>query len=229
MAIDLYVTKWLSLLLRWAHIVTGIAWIGASFYFIWLDARLNVPPRNPEDADVAGDLWAVHGGGFYHSQKYQVSPPELPEPLHWFKWEAYFTWMTGFALFIVVYYLNAEAMLIDPAVLPLSPAGAAIISVALLLAGWLLYEGLCVQPGGHDVLGTGHCAAARTLLGRESPLHRSRCLHADRRDARHDHGRECLFIIIPSQKQLVAAKLRGEHRTRASARAPSNARCTTTT
>ena len=143
MAIDVYLADWLSLILRWAHIITGIAWIGSSFYFIWLDARLNVPPRDPENPDVAGDLWAVHGGGFYHAQKYKVSPAQLPEPLHWFKWEAYFTWMTGFALFVVVYYLNAEAMLIDPAVLPLSPAEAAILSVALLVAGWSLYDGLC--------------------------------------------------------------------------------------
>src|SRR5262245_56660696 len=111
MAIDVYFADWLSLILRWAHIITGIAWIGSSFYFIWLDARLNVPPRNPEHPEVAGDLWAVHGGGFYHAQKYKLAPALLPEPLHWFKWEAYFTWMTGFALFIVVYYVNAEAML----------------------------------------------------------------------------------------------------------------------
>ena len=78
------------------------------------------PHAEPEHPEVAGDLWAVHGGGFYHAQKYKVAPAELPEPLHWFKWEAYFTWMTGFALFVVVYYLNAEAMLMDPAVLPIS-------------------------------------------------------------------------------------------------------------
>ena len=111
MVIDVYLADWLSLILRWAHIITGIAWIGSSFYFIWLDARLNVPPRDPENRDVAGDLWAVHGGGFYHAQKYKVAPAQLPEPLHWFKWEAYFTWMTGVALFIVGYYLNAESML----------------------------------------------------------------------------------------------------------------------
>ena len=108
MPIDAYILDWLNLILRWAHIITGIAWIGSSFYFIWLDARLNIPPRDPENKDVAGDLWAVHGGGFYHSQKYKVAPAVLPEPLHWFKWEAYFTWMTGFALYVVVYYVNAR-------------------------------------------------------------------------------------------------------------------------
>src|SRR5262245_5513539 len=111
MPIDFFLLDWLNLLIRWGHIITGIAWIGSSFYFIWLDARLNVPPRDPENAEVAGDLWAVHGGGFYHAQKYKVAPALLPEPLHWFKWEAYFTWMTGFALLIVVDYVNAEAML----------------------------------------------------------------------------------------------------------------------
>ena len=91
MAIDVYLADWLSLILRWAHIITGIAWIGSSFYFIWLDARLNVPPRDPENPDVAGDLWAVHGGGFYNSQKYLTGPKGEPlsENLHWSKWEAY--------------------------------------------------------------------------------------------------------------------------------------------
>ena len=143
MPLDAYILDWLNLGLRWAHVITGIAWIGSSFYFIWLDARLNVPARNPESPDVAGDLWAVHGGGFYHSQKYRIAPAELPEPLHWFKWEAYSTWITGLLLFSVVYYVNADALLIDPAVADIGTATAIVASLALLPAGWLLYGGLC--------------------------------------------------------------------------------------
>jgi len=211
MAIDVYLADWLSLILRWAHIITGIAWIGSSFYFIWLDARLNVPPRDPENPDVAGDLWAVHGGGFYHAQKYKVAPAQLPEPLHWFKWEAYFTWMTGLALFIVVYYLNAEAMLIDPAVLPLSPAEAAILSVALLLAGWLLYDGLCRLNLGSTtfaVLGTVLLlilcwGVSHVYTGRGAYMQIGAMLGTIM-------AANVFFIIIPSQKQLVAAKLRRE-------------------
>ncbi len=124
--------------------ITGIAWIGSSFYFIWLDARLNVPPRDPENPDVAGDLWAVHGGGFYHAQKYKVAPAQLPEPLHWFKWEAYFTWMTGFALFIVVYYLQRRSAADRSAAWRSSPPTTAIASsVALLIAGWVIYDVAC--------------------------------------------------------------------------------------
>src|SRR6185312_11978054 len=106
-------------------------------------ARLNVPPRDPENKDVAGDLWAVHGGGFYHSQKYRVAPPELPEPLHRFKWEAYFTWLTGFALFVVLYYLNADAYLVDARVMDMRAGTAVALSVGLLLAGVVVYEMLC--------------------------------------------------------------------------------------
>ncbi|HEY7185436.1 MAG TPA: urate hydroxylase PuuD [Vicinamibacterales bacterium] len=211
MIIDAYLAEWLSLILRWAHIITGIAWIGSSFYFIWLDARLNVPPRDPENADIAGDLWAVHGGGFYHAQKYKVAPAQLPEPLHWFKWEAYFTWMTGFALFIVVYYLNAEAMLIDPAVLSLSPIEAALLSVAMLVGGWLLYDGLCRLNLGDTsfaVVGTalllGLCwGVSHVYTGRGAYMQVGAMLGTIM-------AANVFFIIIPSQKELVAAKLRGE-------------------
>src|SRR5687767_4764776 len=113
---------WLSLLIRWVHLITGIAWIGASFYFVWLDNSL-LPPKRERDAEegVGGELWAVHGGGFYHVQKYRVAPQQLPAPLHWFKWEAYWTWISGFALFVVVYYANARSYMIDPSVAALEP------------------------------------------------------------------------------------------------------------
>ena len=101
---EAYAGEWLQLLIRWVHLITGIAWIGASFYFVWLDNSL-LPPALARDADegVGGELWAIHGGGFYHVQKFRVAPAELPAPLHWFKWEAYSTWLSGFALLVVMY------------------------------------------------------------------------------------------------------------------------------
>jgi uncharacterized membrane protein len=211
MPIDAYILDWLNLILRWAHIITGIAWIGSSFYFIWLDLRLNVPPRDPESKDVAGDLWAVHGGGFYHSQKYKVAPEKLPEPLHWFKWEAYWTWLTGFALYIVVYYLNVSALLVDPAVWDIKPSTAILTSVGLLIAGWLVYDGLC-RSGLSDrtlsivgsVLVLGLCwGVCQLYAGRGAFLQVGAMLGTIM-------VANVWRIIIPSQKQLVSAKLKGE-------------------
>ena len=112
-----HLLDWLNLLLRWAHVITGVAWIGASFYFVALDNSLT-PPADGKDRDkgIGGELWAVHGGGFYHQQKYPVSPRTLPERLHWSMWESYSTWLTGFALFTVLYLFNAQTFLIDATV-----------------------------------------------------------------------------------------------------------------
>jgi uncharacterized membrane protein len=138
---------WLALLLRWAHFIVGIAWIGASFYFNWLENRLQ---RQGQSEGIAGELWAVHGGGFYHLRKFALAPPQLPAELHWFKWEAYATWLSGFALLVVVFYANASAMLAGP---NLSAASAITASVASLLASWLVYDGLCrALAGRHDRL-----------------------------------------------------------------------------
>lgn len=210
MLLDSYVAEWLSLLLRWAHIITGIAWIGSSFYFIWLDARLNVPPRDPENEDIAGDLWAVHGGGFYHAQKYKVAPAELPEPLHWFKWEAYFTWITGFLLLAVVYYLNAGALLIDSRVADIGVGAAVALSLGLLVAGWLVYAALCAVklPGiTFPLLGTAMLlllcwSLGEVFSGRGMFMQVGAMLGTIM-------AANVFFIIIPSQKQLVAAKLAG--------------------
>src|SRR5918994_378676 len=133
-----------DLCLRLLHVVAGIAWIGASFYFIRLDLGL----RAPADADdaargVAGEYWGVHGGGFYHSQKYKVAPPRLPEELHWFKWEAYTTWLSGFALLVVLYWLDAGDRLVDPAVADLSAWRAVGLSAAGLALAWLAYDAAC--------------------------------------------------------------------------------------
>lgn len=132
---------WLSLLLRWAHIVAGISWIGSSFYFMWLDSSLK--RRAGMAADVKGDNWTVHGGGFYHTQKYLVAPDQMPDDLHWFRWESYATWMTGFALLTVTYYWSASSYLIDRSIADLSPWQAIAISVAGLVVGWVVYDGLC--------------------------------------------------------------------------------------
>jgi uncharacterized membrane protein len=142
--VDPYANEWLDLLVRWLHVIAGIAWIGSSFYFIALDNHLR-PPRDSSDAErgVGGEAWEIHGGGFYQVQKYRVAPPALPEPLHWFKWEAYTTWLSGFALLIVLYYVNADTYLVDKDVADLSTAAAIAISIGLLAASWLVYDGLC--------------------------------------------------------------------------------------
>src|SRR3984893_15634152 len=142
-----YIIEILSLLGRWVYLVTGIAWIGASFYFVWLDNHLVAPT---DDAlarkGVAGELWAVHGGGFYNAQKYRVAPQELPRVLHWFYWEAYSTFLSGFFLLGLVYYAQAEVYLIDPRVAVLSKPVAIAAGVGAIAAGWLVYDALCRSP-----------------------------------------------------------------------------------
>ncbi len=151
--LDPYVTDWLNLLIRWLHVIAAIAWIGASFYFVLLDQSLESPTKVEDLRDgVGGELWEVHGGGFYHVKKYKVAPPVLPEHLAWFKWEAYTTWLSGFALMVVLYYFNASAYLIDPAVADLTPWQAVGISVGLLVAAWVVYDVLCRLLVGHGVV-----------------------------------------------------------------------------
>ena len=140
-----YVFDWLNLLLRWLHVIVGIAWIGASFYFVFLDSSL-VKPTDPalKEKGVDGELWAVHGGGFYNPQKYMVAPKHLPEHLHWFYWESYWTWMSGFALFVVLYLFNAQTFLIDKNVFAWGSSAAAIAaSLVYLVMGWVVYDGMC--------------------------------------------------------------------------------------
>ena len=141
---DAYWLDWVNLLLRWAHVITAIAWIGSSFYFVFLDASL-VPPTDEEAKakGVAGEMWAVHGGGFYHPQKYPTGPKTLPDHLHWFYWESYSTWLTGFALFTVLYLFNAGTFLIDKTVFDWSPAAAVATALGFLVVFWLLYDAAC--------------------------------------------------------------------------------------
>jgi uncharacterized membrane protein len=137
---------WISLFVRWFHVIAGVAWIGASFYFIWLDNNLRTPPKWKQDKGIKGDLWAIHGGGFYEVAKYAYGPEKMPETLHWFKWEAYTTWLSGFALLIIVYYFGASAYLIDPSVNAMSPATAISLGLGLIFGGLALYEFACRSP-----------------------------------------------------------------------------------
>jgi len=164
--LDPYLKDILDVLLRMLHVIAGIAWIGASFYFVRLDLALR-PPKQAEDADagVAGEFWGVHGGGLYHSQKYRLAPAEMPEPLHWFKWEAYTTWLSGFALFVLLYYVDADVRLVDPTKADLDDWQAIVLSVAGIALAWLVYDVLCRTVGQRSqtalaVVGTGLVAVA---------------------------------------------------------------------
>jgi uncharacterized membrane protein len=160
LSLDPYATDWLDLLARWLHVIAGIVWIGSSFYFIALDNHLR-PPRDKHDADagVGGEAWEIHGGGFYRVHKYRVAPREIPEPLHWFKWEAYTTWLSGFALLVVLYYAHADTYLIDKSVADLTTWQAIAISIGLLVAAWIVYDRLC------RVLGSRPLVLGGALLG----------------------------------------------------------------
>lgn len=146
---EAHFTEWLNLGIRWIHMIVGIAWIGASFYFVWLENNLN--RSNPREG-LSGDLWAIHGGGIYHLEKYKLAPPKMPENLHWFKWEAYSTWLSGVALLLVVYYLNPSLYLVKPGV-DLAPAAAIAIGLSSMALSYLIYHVLCDSPlGKHPAL-----------------------------------------------------------------------------
>jgi len=212
--VEAYIADWLNLLVRWLHMIAGIAWIGSSFYFVWLDNHLQ-PPQAGADRDkgVGGELWSVHGGGFYHAQKYRVAPQVLPETLHWFKWEAYTTWLSGMFLLVLVYWLGAEVYLIDPAVLSLGPLTASGFALAFIVAGWLVYDGLCKSP-----LARNGPLFAGILLVLAALLAWGLCQLFGGRGAYIHFGAvlgtimvaNVFFVIIPGQRQMVAAAARGE-------------------
>jgi uncharacterized membrane protein len=211
---EAYALDWLNLLVRWVHLIVGIAWIGSSFYFVWLDNTL-LPPKRKADADegVGGELWAVHGGGFYHVQKFRVAPAELPAPLHWFKWEAYTTWMSGFALLAVQYYANARTYMIDPAVADLAPWQAVTISVALLALGWVFYDQLCKRLGlaRERVVAVAMIAFVALVAWGLSHVFAGRAMYLQVGAMLGTlMAANVFFVIIPSQRQLVLAKERGE-------------------
>lgn len=143
---EAYLSEWLSLLVRWFHVIAGVAWIGASFYFVWLDNHLREPPEWKKQKGIKGDLWAIHGGGFYEVAKYKLGPEQMPKELHWFKWEAYATWLSGMALLFVVYYLGSPGYLIDPSKAQLSGGAAIAIGLGTLLGVMVIYEALIRSP-----------------------------------------------------------------------------------
>ena len=211
---EAYVVDWLNILGRWVHFVTGIAWIGSSFYFIWLDNHLTAPKDPADDQKgVAGELWSVHGGGFYHSQKYRVAPAVLPETLHWFKWEAYTTWISGMFLLMLVYWYGADVYLIDRSVADLSPTAAVAIAIAILASGWLVYDLLCKSP-----LGRNENAFAVVLLLLTAFLAWGLCQLYGGRGAYIHYGAvlgtimaaNVFFVIIPGQRRMVDAFARGD-------------------
>ena len=210
---EAYAGEWLQLLIRWVHVITGIAWIGASFYFIWLDNSLR-PPADARDAPdaVGGELWAIHGGGFYRVVKYRVAPRALPPTLHWFKWEAYSTWLSGFALFVVLYWWHAGTYMIDRSVAAITPGQAVAISAVLLVVGWIFYDQLCKRLGfAHERLlgallvvfvaavawGLSHVVSGRAMFIQVGAM-LGTMMTAN-----------VLFVIIPSQRALVDAKAQG--------------------
>ena len=212
-ALSAYLFDWAALLLRWLHVVAGIAWIGASFYFVWLDNELQPPIDGPAaDQRLAGELWAVHGGGFYRAQKYRVAPETLPPKLHWFYWEAYTTWLTGFGLLCVLYLLRAEAYLIDPSVAALTKPEAIVIALGFLVGSWLIYDGLC-----RSALGRRPAALALTIAVGLAVEAWGLCQLFSGRGAFMIFGAalgsimvaNVLFVIIPGQRELVHAKEQG--------------------
>jgi uncharacterized membrane protein len=139
-----YYLDWANLLLRWVHVITAIAWVGSSFYFVFLDSSLSPPvDEDLKQQGVRGDLWALHGGGFYHPVKFNVAPPKLPPHLHWFYWESYTTWLTGFSLFAVSYLWSANIYLIDKSLMEWTPSAAIVAALAFLVVFWLVYDGIC--------------------------------------------------------------------------------------
>lgn len=206
---EAYIIDWLSLLGRWIHFITGVAWIGASFYFVWLDNHL-LPPRDEKDEErgIGGEVWAVHGGGFYHAQKFKLTPPFLPQPLHWFKWEAYSTWLSGIFLLALIYWYSAEVYLIDPQVADLSKPVAIIIGFGTLVVGWLIYDLMCRSPIGDNERLLSICVfvfvaiAAYVLChlfsGRGAFIHFGAMLGTIM-------VANVAHVIIPGQKELVAA------------------------
>ena len=209
---DIYLLEWLNLLVRWLHVIAGIAWIGSSFYFIWLDNSLRPAPGGGEDG-VAGEVWSVHGGGFYHARKFSTAPSPLPSPLHWFKWEAYTTWISGFFLTVLIYWYGASVYLVDPAVLDIAPGAAVGIAAAFIVGGWVIYDQLCKSPLGRDdrvlaaLIFVLVCALAWGLCqvfgGRAAYLHFGVVLGTIM-------VANVAHIIIPGQRRMVAALEKGE-------------------
>src|SRR5262245_33220937 len=208
-SVDPYLIDWLDLVFRWFHVAAAIVWIGTSFYFVALDNHLRPAAANP---DLTGDTWEIHGGGFYRVEKYRVAPPTIPEPLHWYKWEAYWTWISGFVLFTVLYYLQPHTYLIDPDVADLSAAAAISISIGLLIVGWLVYDALCRTVAKRSELAMAACMLVLVTLTAWGVTH----LFAGRAAYLQVGAMlgtimvaNVFFVIIPAHWELVRAKEAG--------------------
>jgi uncharacterized membrane protein len=217
---DAYLLDWANLLLRWAHVITAIAWIGASFHFVLLDDSL-YKPADPEllAKGVGGESWAVHGGGFYHSNKYMVAPKNLPDKLHWSYWESYSTWLTGFALLTVLYFFNASSFLVDRQVFDWSPGAAIVGALAYLVLGWIVYDLICRvfgrdangDVGGDAKVGVliflytcvATWVACRFFAGRAAFLLTGAMIATIM-------SANVLMVIIPGQRKVVAAMRAGQ-------------------
>lgn len=204
-----FVMEWVNLIIRWAHVVVGIMWIGASFYFVFLENNLNRTDGVRDE--LAGNLWAIHGGGFYFLEKYKTAPTQLPKNLHWFKYEAYFTWITGFSLLIVVYYMDAKSFLIDPQVMDISTTTAVMIGIGTMVLGWIIYNALCKSPIvkkpvlfaviGFLLLAGSSYFLTQVFSSRAAYIHVGALIGTIM-------AWNVYFVIIPSQKTLVkSAKL----------------------
>ena len=204
---------WLNLFFRWFHVIAGVAWIGASFYFVWLDLNLKTPPQWKKDKGIKGDLWAIHGGGIYEVAKYELEPQSMPEKLHWFKWEAYTTWLTGFALLCIMYYWGADQYLIDPTKMLLTQFEAIAISLGFLVGGFVFYELLVKSPLQHSpklfgaILFAGLVFSAYALG--EIFSDRAAYLHVGALIGTIMAG-NVFFGIMPAQRELVRAIEAGE-------------------
>lgn len=206
-----HLMEWLNIVVRVMHITFGIAWIGASFYFVFLENALNRTEGVREE--LAGNLWAVHGGGFYYLEKYKTAPQTIPKHLHWFKYEAYFTWVSGFALLFIIYYFNASALLIDPQVMKLSEAAAIAIGIGSFVVGWIMYDLLCKSPLAKKPLlfaVTGVLILigfawfyAHVFSGRAAFIHFGALLGSLM-------AGNVFFVIIPAQKAMVNAAKKGK-------------------
>ncbi len=205
-----HLMEWLNIALRVMHVTFGIAWIGASFYFVFLENALNRTEGVRDE--LAGNLWAVHGGGFYYLEKYKVAPRTIPKHLHWFKYEAYFTWVSGFALMFIVYYFNASALLIDTNVMKLSDAQAISIGIGSFAVAWVLYDQLCKSPlikkpllfaltGTLILVGFAYFYS-QVFSGRGAFIHFGAMIGSLM-------VANVFFVIIPSQKAMVAAAKKG--------------------
>jgi uncharacterized membrane protein len=203
--------EWLDLGIRWLHITAGVAWIGASFYFMWLDSHLKPAPDMRKGA--AGELWSVHGGGFYHKTKFLVAPEGMPEDLHWFKWESYVTWISGFLLLGLIFYVGADLNLIDQTKADLNRWQAIGIGLGSLAAGWLVYDGLCrsplgARPGLFGIVWFLLLTAATWALT-HAFSDRGAFMHVGAIIGTVMTG-NVFLIIIPNQKKVVAQLLSGQ-------------------